>query len=243
MNIHNELKEAGLHPSESTVYLYLLENGLSTPPQIAKATKIARTNCYHIFQSLKEKGLIEEQTKGKRKVYLANDPESIARSLERKKEAINRLLPDLRALYTTQKNKPKIRFYDGLEQIKEIYRQTLSAKEVFGIGSTEQLSNLDPNFFSSYLKDLQTRGVVFHDLLSHASKEKSGPEMQSILKGLYELRYLPKEHHDFPTDILIWDNNVALITLEEPIFGTILTNPLLSKTFKIMFEVMWKSIN
>lgn len=242
MDIHSQLKEAGLHPSESTVYLYLLENGLSTPPQIAKGTKIARTNCYHILQSLKEKGLIEEQTQGKRKTYLANDPESIARSLERKKEAINRLLPDLRALYTTQKNKPKIRFYDGFAQVKEIYSQTLSSQEVFGIGSTKQLSDLDPNFFSNYLKDLQTRGIVFRDLLSHASKEKSGPEMQSVLKGLYELRYLPEKHQDFSTDILIWDDNVALITLEEPIFGTILTNPLLAKTFKIMFEVIWKSI-
>lgn len=242
MDIHTQLKDAGLLPSESTVYLYLLENGLTSPPQIAKGTKIARTNCYHVLQSLKEKGLVEEHTQGKRKTYLASDPEAIARSLERKKEAISRLLPDLRALYTTQKNKPKIRFYDGLEQIKEIYLQTLSAQEIFGLGSTKQLTELAPDFFADYLEQLRTRGIVFNDILSHPSKEKSGPQMQSILKGLYEARYFSAEHQDFPTDILMWEDTIALITLEEPIFGTVLTNPLLAKTFRIIFSNLWKGL-
>lgn len=240
MDLSTQLKEAGLLPSESTVYLYLLESGLATPPLIAKGTRIARTNCYHILQSLKGKGLIEEHAQGKRKAYLASDPEAIARSLERKKEAINRLLPDLRALYTTQKNKPKIRFYDGLEQIKEIYLQTLSAEEVFGLGSTKQLTELAPDFFAHYLEELQKRKIVFNDILSHPSKEKSGPQMQSVLKGLYEARYFSAEHRDFPTDILIWEDNIALITLEKPIFGTVLTNSLLAKTFRIIFSNLWK---
>lgn len=242
MDIHAQLKDAGLLPSESTVYLYLLENGLASPPQIAKGTKIARTNCYHILQSLKEKGLIEEHTQGKRKAYLASDPEAIARSLERKKEAVNRLLPDLRALYTTQKNKPKIHFYDGLEQIKEIYWQTLTAPEVFGLGSTKQLSELAPDFFAHYLEELQKRKIVFNDILSHPSKEKSGPQMQSALKGLYESKYLPAEHQDFPTDTLIWNDHIALIALQEPIFGTVLTNPLLSQTFRIIFKQLWRGL-
>lgn len=67
--------------------------------------------------------------------------------------------------------------------------------------------------------------------------------MQSILRGLYEARYLPSEHQDFPTDLLIWKDNVALITLQEPIFGTILTNPLLAKTFRIIFSNLWKGLS
>lgn len=243
MDIYPQLKELGLSPSEGVVYLYLLENGLSSPPQIAKGTKIARTNAYHVLQSLKEKGLVEEQTQGKRKVYLASDPEALARSLERKKEAVNRLLPDLRALYTTQKNKPKIQFYDGLWQVEEIYRQSLSAKEIFGIGSTKQLSTIAPDFYTEYLKEIKNRGIIFKDILSGPSKEKGAPEMQAILMGLYDSKFIPQSYADFPTDILLWEDKIALINLTEPIFGTVLSNSPLAKTFSIIFDVMWKRLD
>lgn len=243
MDIHPQLKEIGLSPSEGMIYLYLLENGLSSPPQIAKGTKIARTNAYHVLQSLKEKGLVEEQTQGKRKVYLASDPEALARSLERKKEAVNRLLPDLRALYTTQKNKPKIQFYDGLKQIEEIYRQSLNAEEIFGIGSTKQLSIVAPDFYTEYLTEIKNRGIIFKDILSGPSKEKGAPEMQAMLKGLYDSKFIPQSYADFPTDILLWENKIALINLSEPVFGTILSNSPLAKTFHIIFDVLWKRLD
>lgn len=86
MNIQEQLKEIGLFESEIKVYLYLLENGLSTPPQIAKGTKIARPNCYQVLRSLKERGLIGEQKKGSRKVYIASDPVTLVESMERKEK-------------------------------------------------------------------------------------------------------------------------------------------------------------
>jgi len=36
---------------------------------------------------------------------------------------------------------------------------------------------------------------------------------------------------------------VALITLEEPIFGTVLTSPLLAKTFRVMWRAMHRSLS
>ncbi len=134
MSTIEQLKESGLNETEAKVYLYVLENGLTAPPLLAKGTGILRTNCYSVLQSLQAKGLIEEHVKGARKAYLACDPAALLRALERKKEVTERLLPDLRALYTTQKNKPKVRFYDGLDEVKEIYAQVVTAEEVFGIG-------------------------------------------------------------------------------------------------------------
>lgn len=238
MQLIEELKKVGLQKSEITVYLYLLENGLSTPPAIAKGTGIARTNCYNILVALKDKILIREQEQDKRKAYVALDPESILRSLEEKKEAVERILPDLRGLYTTQKNKPKIRFYEGFEQVKEIYWQTLSAQEIYAIGSTKELSDINASFFEDYLLEIKKRGIVLNDILSHDSKETIGPKTQELLKGLYTQSYLPSKYSELPTDILIWDDNIALITLREPIFGTVLSNPLIFQTFKILFDVL-----
>src|SRR3989338_10227979 len=122
MKLDEGLKNIGLKGSEIKVYLYLLENGVSTPPQIAKSTKIARTNTYHIVRALEEKGLIEQHKKRKRFVYLPTDPAALLRTLERRREIVEQLLPDLRALHKIQKNKPSIRFFEGTEQIKEIFK-------------------------------------------------------------------------------------------------------------------------
>ncbi len=243
MYLHDELKQIGLSKSEITVYLYLLEEGLATPPQIAVGTGIARTNCYNILLVLKEKGLIEEEHKGKRKAYIASDPEALLRTLEKKKEAVERLLPDLRGLYTLQKNKPKIRFYEGWEQVKEIYLQTLNAKEIFAIGSTKHLHSVDEKFLQKFFTEIKIREIILNDILNSDSGEEIAKQTKELLKGYYDVRVLPRNIENFKTDILIWEDNIALITLEEPIFGTVLTNKLLAETFRIIFNVMKEGIH
>lgn len=242
MDLSAQLQAAGLHESESKIYLYLLSQGVSTPPQIAKGTGIARTNCYHLFGSLKEKGLIVEQLVRRRKSYLAKDPQALLLLLQQRSSVIEQLLPDLRALFTTQKNKPKIEFYDGLEQVREIYLRTLSAQEVFGIGSTKQLLDLDVKFYTSYVRRLKERGIVFHDILTQPSRERGAPEMKAILKGFYETKFFPPAFRDQLTDVLVWNDHLALITLQEPIFGTVITNPLVAETFRLIFRVLWERL-
>lgn len=237
MSIAQQLKSIGLNHSEVAVYLFLLENGVSTPPIVSRGTKIARTNCYSVLQSLKERGLIELQNVRNRKSYFASDPESLLRSWQKRKEAIEQLLPDLRGIYTNQKNKPKIQFYDGIDQIKEIYEKSLSAKEIFAIGSTKQISIILPEFLDYYFNQIKKREIFFNDILTSDS-ETNGLKAKEILKGYYAFKLLPKNYQDFPTDILIWNNCVALITLKEPFFGTILTNNLFSTTFKSIFQLI-----
>ena len=67
IEIVKKLKEVGLKQNESEIYLFLLQNGISTPPQISRGTHIARTNCYNILNSLKEKDVVEEENRGKKK--------------------------------------------------------------------------------------------------------------------------------------------------------------------------------
>lgn len=242
MTIEQQLKQFGLHKTEIAIYLHLLEEGLSTPPQIAKGTGIARTNCYNVLESLREKGLIEVQSQGKRKAYLASDPEALLKNLELKKAAVERLLPDLRALHTIQKNKPKIRFYDGWEQVKQIYWETLQAEEIFALGSLSHISDIQEAFLNTYVQGIKTRGIVFHDILPQSSAEQVGKQWKQILKGFYDYQVVPSNFDEFETDILIWDDNIAIVALEKPIFGTVITNPPLAKTFRTMFALMQKGI-
>ncbi|MFH1253551.1 MAG: helix-turn-helix domain-containing protein, partial [Candidatus Uhrbacteria bacterium] len=97
--INDRLRQLGLLENEIKIYLYLLEQGLSSPPQIARGTKMARPNLYGILRLLKEKNLVLEQRRGQRKIYSAADPTVLVQTLESRTETMKQILPDLRALF------------------------------------------------------------------------------------------------------------------------------------------------
>lgn len=243
MDIREQLKSSGLRESEVKVYLHLLSHGFSTPPQIAKGTQIARPNCYKILEALKERRLVSEQLKGKRKAYAANDPSAIVHAMQMRAEAMTQLLPDLRALYAAQKNKPSIRFFEGADQVKEIFYEMLEAKEVMGVASTKKLyAALTPEFFKTYIKQMREKNIVLRDILTKDSVLTSAPTPIEILKGLYEYRILSETLDALPVDILIWDHKIAFLSIETPIFGTLIENAAIAKMMKILFELSWEKL-
>lgn len=240
MQIEQKLKDIGLNSSESAVYVYLLKNGLSSPPQIAKGTRIARTNTYHILRSLQEKMIIQRQKNRKRFAYLTKNPESLLSQAERLKSATEDILPELRALHKTNVNKPSIQFYDGWDEVQEIYRASLESERIDAIGSTKKLSEfLGGGFFATYEKEVKKRHIIINDILTADSKAVA-EKTQAILGPLYTTTYLDARHGTLPTDILIWNDMIALISLEEPIFGTVITNKNLAQTFRALHQVLRK---
>jgi len=241
-NLVKQLREIGLKQNEAEIYLWLLENGISTPPAISKGTSIARTNCYNILKSLLEKDVLDEKLKGKKKVYLARDPKTLKLNLERKIESVTQLLPDLEALHTTQKNKPLFHFYDGFNEVKEIYNMSLSADQILAIGSTKRLNNLDASFFEEYIKKCEKKNIMLNDLLTSDSRSSS-KVIQAVRKNNHQIKFLPEEYSKNVTDLLIWDKNIALISLEEPIFGTLIISEPLTDTFKAIFQLIWVGLH
>jgi len=243
MDITKQLELAGLRDNEIRTYLYLLSEGIATPPQIARATKIARPNCYKLLQSLKERGLITEQEKGKRKAYIPSDPAALVSSMQEKTDAMSRLLPDLRALFASQTNKPSIKFFDGAEQVKQLFDEMLGAKEVCGVASINKLSEIfGATYLTSLIKQMQKRGIKLRDIITKDS-EKAAIVPTKSPRELYEYRTLPESSGDIPVDILTWDDKIAFISIDKPVFGTLIQNKAMASMIKIMFELSWKQLS
>src|SRR5689334_2077395 len=100
------LKRVGLNTNDIAVYAYLLKEGVSTPPQIAKSTGISRTNTYYILRNLDDLDLIDRRRRGNRFEYVARKPSALLDLIQRKREALEDILPELTDLYKVQKNKP-----------------------------------------------------------------------------------------------------------------------------------------
>lgn len=206
MDIASTLKQFDLNSSEITVYLWLLENGQSSPPIVSRETKIARTNCYHILDQLVLKGLAAKHLEGKRNDYLANPPEALLALLDQKKELARKLLPDLEGLYMLKKSKPKITYFDGLENVKKIYLQSLESGSILYAGLLDRLSNIDNNFQTMYLNEISKRNIA----LLNVNKPT-------------------------PSDFIVWDDSVAFINLNDPAFGTLVVNKDIADGLRLLF--------
>lgn len=237
--IKEKLQQLGLNTSEIVVYLDLLENGLSSPPLISRRTNITRTNCYNVLGELVNRDLIVEQVVEGRKAYLPRDPEALLLGLERKKEIVTDLLPQLRGLYTTHKNKPKIKFYDGLGQMEQIFLASLNAKTIYGFVSMGKLFHVK-QFGPSYMTALRDLKIEFLNLAPLPTEGTPDKRPEYGLDDNYKERYLPNGFTPFPTETLIWGDNIAMLNMEDPAFGTVITNKAITDTFRSMHAAMWK---
>jgi len=243
MELHTALKKLGLHASEIAVYLYLLEHGPSTVIRIGKGTGILRTNCYGVLAKLAERELVEPASAHQPRTYTAMNPASLLRSVERSKQTIDAILPDLLNLYNDQANKPIIKFYEGKVHVKEIFYQMIGTRELVAFASTETLHALYPDFFTGkWQKEFREEGGTLRDILTIEGKNAAAQNMKSAMGDAYEYRLIPKDHRPLATDLLVWDDNVALLALAEPIFGTVINNKQMAETFRLMFELIWVSL-
>ena len=137
------IKNSGLSETEAKVYEALLKLGPSLVSDISRSAGISRTLGYHALEKLALHGMVNRVSGLKTRLrFSANHPRSLyqyvtnrANQWERRREAVEGMLPDLVAQFKVA-NKPTIKYLEGVPGVKEIYSETLDSK-------TEILSILD----------------------------------------------------------------------------------------------------
>jgi sugar-specific transcriptional regulator TrmB len=235
-----KLKDFGLKDKEARVYLALLELGEAKAQEIAKKARIVRPAVYDILSRLVEDGLVGTISKGKVSYFVANNPEAIRRNLEDKQKAFDQLLPELKSVFNTTKTKPRIFFYEGIEGIRTVFEDTLTAhdKTLCGILSMEDLFK-DPG--KEYMDDYVRRRVKMgYKLRVIRSKPKEvAPAWPSSEEENRELRN-PPEKMVFEMTTYIYDDKVGLISTEKENFGMIIESKEFSRNMKHLFEALWQ---
>lgn len=84
------LTNLGLTEKEAKVYLANLALGPTTILQITRGAELKRTTVYSIIESLKQKGLINIEARGFKKLFVAENPERLESILEEKNNKIKK---------------------------------------------------------------------------------------------------------------------------------------------------------
>ena len=128
----NKLKQAikgyGLNERETEVFLALLELGVANGHEVAKKSGVIRTTTYSILEELGRKGLVTEVEKGKIKHYSIENPQKMISEMEERNKLLKEVKGDLLSLYQSAEHRPMVRFYKGLEAIKELHNNILKER-------------------------------------------------------------------------------------------------------------------
>ncbi len=234
----NVLQELGLDEKESRVYVALLELGDSTVQPIAKKADIIRPNCYLVLDTLMKKGLVSYFEKNNRRRYVAEDPQVLSRTLKNRWERLNQLMPELRSVYNRAPNKPKVRFYEGKEEVRAIYEYLTTIKAYDNIYSPEFVVKIWGQYSPDLAKRIAQNNVRVRELIA----TQAGPVAYErfFKKPQQEIRYWPGAN-PLSTDIILYENKLALVSYDTDIHTIVIEGSGIVDTFRACFEFMWQA--
>lgn len=245
-NIIETLKQLGFEEKETEVYLAAIEKVPCSILDLAKKTKIKRTSIYNFLDHMINNGLIEKVIVGKRTLYAASRPEDLTKVLEKKIEMLSEIIPDLSLLYGKSDSvKPRIRFHEGAEGLKNIYNDTITkemegGEYLFYSSFEEEYKAFAPYFWKVYInkrveRKVKVRGIMSEDIYSVAHTQEDKKELrESIVVSAKEL--------EIPSTMLIYGNKVALLSLGNEKVGMIIESERIAKTQRSIFNLLWKNL-
>jgi len=251
--IKETLKQLGFAEKEIEVYLKVLEQGKTTPANIALLTGINRTTVYSIAKELLEKGVIAEDIAGPKSYLVALPPDELKnlarieeRDLQAKKILISQVTAELQNFTkNTKYSIPKISFIYEEDIEKFLYKQTPEWNNSLMKIDKTWWGFQDPTFVVHYQKyidwfwkesapkDLQLK------LLSNDTVDE-----QLIAKKGYDRRQIKfwKKGKDFTATTWVnGDYLVMIMTNQHPFYLVQIHDATLAHNMREMFKNIWES--
>jgi sugar-specific transcriptional regulator TrmB len=239
--LQKNLRDAGLTENEAAVYLASLEMGETSVSRLAKKAGVKRTTTYLVLDSLKEKGLINTIKKNKMLAFYAEDPRKIHEMLEKRKENIDKIMPQLLAFSNLIDKKPEIRYFDGTDGIKEVYRDSLKYpdREMLTWYSETYSTHFDEKFFfEDYIPKRIKKKIWVRAILP--DNEIIRKLISSDEEHLRKSKLIAKEKYHISIEMNMYGNNkVGIVSYQEQ-FGIIIESQKIYDSLKNIFEIMWE---
>lgn len=242
-DIKATLRNLGFSEKESLVYVSLLELGSGTVSQISRKAGINRTTGYDILDSLFNKGLVNLSGKEPKSEYIAEPPEAVITYMKKEAELaqarIERaeaFVPELRRVHQTQ-NRPRIKFYEGQEGLRQVYEDTLTSSEAIrAYANVDDMHKGLPNYFPEYYKRRAGKGIAIRAIVP---KTPTGEERGAHdAEEKREIAFVPPEKFHFSPEINIYDNKVMIASWKEKL-GVIIESAEIADAMKKIYALAW----
>ena len=235
------LKNLGLAEKEITIYLSLLELGSATVQEIAKKSEIKRTNIYNFLGSMKQTGLISELRHGKKTLIIPENPQALRQRAQENLVEIDKAIPQLMGIFNIPGNKPNVKYYEGKEGVKQAFEAILiqAKSTIYAVVDPDQMmKTMDEEYMWNWASRRGEKDIWYHAIA------KTGPkgDKAAKLNKKHKRRMKFVKNVKFSTEILIFDNMVAMISYKKPYGATIIEDIAIADTMKAMWKGWWNSL-
>ncbi|HSR89388.1 MAG TPA: helix-turn-helix domain-containing protein [Candidatus Udaeobacter sp.] len=255
-NLQINLRKIGLSEKEAAIYSAVLDLGFAFPSKIAEITKLNRSTVYKILMNLSVKGLLTEIEKNKKICYQIERPQKLmlfakeqVSLAEDRLEETKKIIPNIEGLFSAISNKPKVRFFEGLDGILNVYEDHISETEPYemlGYSNVEELMKVMPEpFKKKYIKakeknEITARGIFPNNQFGIDYGKKIYQETNK--KFWPKIRFIPADQFPFKGEVTIYGKNkVSIIDFHENfLIGIIIEDLTIAGMMRMIFELAWK---
>ena len=249
MKLKQALEEIGLSGIEVDAYLTLLKTAGAQPASVlANRMSINRTTAYKALINLSKRGLATKTMKHGIICFFAEDPEDSLKSLigdrqEKLKEVNQTILDALPSLIVGEEGSPhlpKIRYYEGIDGIKQIYEAVLKeGVDYYRYGDITKIYGTLGEFTDEFIRKRNKLGINSHAIMPYhkRSEELYKKDKDELRKALY----IPHDLFPIEGEVRIFGNKVAILSLKKdsPI-GVIIESEIVARMFKSIFMLTWR---
>lgn len=243
----NCLKQLGCNEKHARFYYANLQLGAAPLSDIVKHARLQRSTGYVIAAEMVEMGLVDEDHKSYKKLYVAVEPDVLLRKLETKHRSLGRniiafkeSLPSLRAEHHATKTRPRVRTFEDKNGLIAVWRDILQGQQEVLLWSnqgTEQLI-FDSTMHEQFIAERVAKQIPIRVLA--VDNEQARQLIQHDAQSLRETRLLPAEVQ-FTGETYIYGNKVAVLDFDKKIFGVITENEQIAESQRAMFELAWSN--
>ena len=230
---------------EGSLYMKLLELGISSANGLSKRANENRTTTYSLLQSMRKKGFVSYTLKNKVKYYSATNPSLLINHHFNEAENLKGLIPELMAIANAHSQKPRITFYEGVEGIKqigEILLEVPGSTRLSLMGANER--DIHPEIQQYYEEDFINRriklGIKYKAIVTGQLPMGSDYEKNEKAQ-LRELRVIDAKEFPIKMHIDIFpENKVALYSYDKKDqMGVVIEHEAFYSTMKTFFQLAW----
>ena len=246
------LIEAGLTADQAKIYYLLINGGKMLAGRLSIMSGTKRSLTYNILEQLIALGLAKkEELPHKTTRYIAEHPSKIKEILEQKQKnlknaelSFGQILSSLSSEYNLAQNKPNVRFYEGMDGVKKILADSLTAKEtILSFSDGQSVDKLIYDLNKWYVEERKKKGIAKNIIMpdTQANREKFTGYYQDVTKIKFVKNDL--ENGDlFSTIVQIYDNKVSFQTLtEQNQIGIIIEDRNIYLAQKMVFSSLWRT--
>ncbi|MBU1152049.1 hypothetical protein KJ632_04475 [Patescibacteria group bacterium] len=241
------LEGIGLDEEEALIYLASLELGPQPASIIARKAGLKRGQTYNKLALLIKRGIIQEYTEKKIRMFSCLPPENLIsilehnqQQIENQKKKLTEIVPLLMKMQTPLVNQPKIKYFQGIEGIKEIYEDTIREQQpIYAFGDFDYIfkdEELNDWIWNNYAKTRSEKGVNYLGIINKSKLSDKAHKARDIHKRKMKML----ENIDLPVEINIYGDKVSITSAYYDIAGLIIEDGHIADTFRNLHKAMWE---